>query len=101
MTLLELARKKGSDKKFREWVQRQPSALSGQFSEWVNGEGRCIAAHYRTAANSGTASKPKYSCIPLTNDEHLRQHQIGQFAFQPREWWEREIEKHLRRWIES
>jgi hypothetical protein len=39
----------GTDKQFREWVQRQPSCISGRHSEWLEtGEGRCIAAHIRT-----------------------------------------------------
>jgi hypothetical protein len=99
--LLARARAKGSDKQYRGWIQRQPSCISGQFSEWVNGDGRCVAAHYRTAANSGVGCKPEYSCVPLTNDEHVEQHRVGQFAFRPREWWEGNVAKWLERWIES
>ncbi len=69
-----------TDKKFREWVQRQPSCLSGRFSEYVNGEGRCIAAHVRRAATSGTGYKAPFSCVPMTDDEHRFQHQHGELA---------------------
>jgi hypothetical protein len=66
------------DKVYREWIQRRPSCISGRFSEYVNGEGRCVAAHVRRAKNSGTAFKAGFSCVPLTQEEHLTQHQRGE-----------------------
>ena len=100
--LLELARKKGSDRQYLLWLRTQPSALSGGMDyDPDTGMSFCDPAHFRTAKNSGTGTKPEYSAIPLTHAEHLRQHRIGQFAFQPREWWERQVEKYLRRWIAS
>jgi hypothetical protein len=101
--LLKRARQAGSDAEFREWIQLQPSCISGQFSEYLesSGEGRSIAAHYRTASNSGIATKPPYSSIPLTRAEHDEQHRVGQFNFMPRHWWEAQVKIYLGRWIVS
>jgi hypothetical protein len=88
-----------SDAEFRAWIQRQPSCISGEFSEYVDGDGRCLAAHYRTAENSGTGFKPPYSCIPLTRKEHDEQHRVGQFAFRSRDWWESMVLRYLRMWL--
>lgn len=68
------------DREFRAWVQRQPSCLSGIFKEYVNGEGRSIAAHVRRAGKSGTGYKAPFSCVPLTREEHDYQHQHGEYA---------------------
>ena len=75
-----MTRKKNDDEAFREWVRRQSSCISGRFSEYVNGEGRCISAHVRRAATSGMAFKAPLSCVPLTNAEHQTQHQGGELA---------------------
>lgn len=88
----------GTDKQFREWVQRQPSAFSGQYSEYVNGEGRCIAAHVRRAGESGTGHKAEYACIPLTNDEHQKQHQHGESALMPKGWWDQKRVEFVEQW---
>lgn len=68
----------GTDEQFREWVQKQPSVISGKFSEYVNGEGRNVAAHIRRANESGTALKADYCCVPMTNAEHNLQHHKGE-----------------------
>jgi hypothetical protein len=86
-------KEKPNDREFLDWLKTQPSALSGKTP--------CDPCHYRTAKNSGVGCKPLLSAIPLTRDEHRLQHQIGQYAFMPREWWEREVERHLRRWTAS
>jgi hypothetical protein len=100
--LLAQAQRKGSDADYRRWVQRQPSALSGHFSEYLeSGEGRCIAAHVRRAATSGTGYKGPYSCIPLTHSEHLVQHEKGESALKPKAWWDEQAEHYLRRWVAS
>src|SRR5690349_4222939 len=99
--LLTRARSKGTDEQFREWVQRQPSCVSGRFSEYVDGEGRCIAAHVRRAGESGTAFKGEYAAVPLTHDEHLVQHQKGESALGGKEFFDRQRVKYLRCWIES
>jgi len=69
-----------SDKKFREWVSRQPSCLDGKFSEFTNGEWRNLACHVRRASNAGTAYKPEFSCVPMTNAQHQYQHSHGELA---------------------
>lgn len=100
--LLSLARNKGSDKQYLDFIRRLPSAYSGRYSEYLeDGTGRCVAAHYRTAGNSGVGCKPTYSAIPLTQIEHLEQHRIGQFEFMPRSTWGRLCENYLRLWINS
>jgi hypothetical protein len=67
------------DKHYCEWLKTQPSALSGLSP--------CVSAHFRTAKNSGTGCKPLFSVIALTDYEHKKQHNIGQFDFMPRSWW--------------
>ena len=77
----------GSDKEYRRWINRQPSAFSGDFSEWTeDNEGRCIAAHVRRSDNAGTGYKPPYSCIPLTDKEHQLQHREGESALVGLDW---------------
>ncbi len=95
----EVWRALGTDTQFREWVQRQPSAFSGQFSEYVNSEGRCIAAHVRRIADgAGTSIKPEYACIPLTDEEHKRQHQHGEGVLGSSEWWDKQRIKCVEAW---
>lgn len=69
-----------SDSEFREWIRNQPSALTGKYSEYVHGEGRCLACHVRRAGKSGTGYKAEYSCVPLTREEHDVQHRKGEVA---------------------
>lgn len=99
--LIEQARAKGSEKQYLGWVVLQPSAYSGRFSgkDWDSGISYCDPCHYRTADNAGIATKPEYWAIPLTRDEHLRQHQVGQFAFMRKDWWEEQVRKHLELWV--
>ena len=99
--LLKACRSKGSDKQFIEWTRRQPSAYSGEFSEWVNGEGRNPACHIRRANSSGTGFKAAYHTIPLTHAEHLLTHQKGESALMPKEWFEVQLRLHLELWLES
>jgi hypothetical protein len=42
------------DAGYRSWIQKQQSCVSGEFGEWVEGEGRCLAAHVRRSGSSGT-----------------------------------------------
>jgi hypothetical protein len=69
-----------ADEAFRQWIQQQPSCISGRFSEHVHGEGRNPACHVRRAGKSGIAFKGVLACVPLTQDEHLTQHQHGEAA---------------------
>jgi hypothetical protein len=91
----------GSDQQFRHWIQKQPSAISKEFSEWIEGEGRCEAAHVRRANEAGVSYKPPYACIPLTHDEHQLQHQEGETALKPREWFEKARNKYLIAWAKE
>jgi hypothetical protein len=99
--LIAKAMSKGSDAEYRAWVQKQPSCVSGKFSEYVNGEGRCLAAHVRRSRDSGTAFKAEYSCVPLTREEHDLQHQKGETALKPKEWFDLKRLQYLRRWVAS
>lgn len=71
----------GTDDDYRKFIQRQPSCVSGEFAEFVNGEGRSVAAHVRRAGESGTGFKALYACVPLTDAEHQKQHTQGESAF--------------------
>lgn len=88
----------GTDDEYMEWIQRQPSAYSGKFSEYVDGEGRCVAAHVRRAGESGTAYKAEYACIPLTDEEHRRQHKEGESALGGKEWFDKERRGYVQEW---
>jgi hypothetical protein len=91
----------GTDAEFRDWITRQPSAHSGEFNAEPDPSGapRCVAAHVRRVADGfGTAIKGDYACIPLTDGEHRRQHQHGEDALRPREWWDRQRIRHVQRW---
>ena len=88
----------GTDVQYRNWLQHQASALSGKYSEYINGQGKCEAAHVRRADNSGTGFKPEYSCIPLTHEEHMLQHSQGEKALQSREWFEKKRNEYLVKW---
>lgn len=71
----------GSDDSFLDWVRRRPSCISGEFSEFVDGDGRCVAAHVRrVASGSGKAIKGKYSAVPMTDSEHKLQHNEGELS---------------------
>lgn len=85
-------RAKPNDKHYLVWLRTQPSAFSG-ISRNV------IAAHYRTAKNSGISIKPLFSAIPLTHQEHIEQHRIGQFKFAGRNWWEETVKNYQLRFI--
>ena len=89
----------GTDKQYREWIQRQPSAYNGLFGEYVNGEGRCIAAHVRRAGESGTGYKAPYACVPLTDAEHQLQHREGESAFPGgAEWFDKRLAEYKSEW---
>lgn len=84
-----------NDIAYRVWVQTQPSCISGRFTAYINGEGRCIAAHVRRVKwGAGTGIKPAMAYVPLTNDEHMLQHQQGESYFHPATWWEDQVLKY-------
>ncbi len=80
------------DLRYLSYLRTLPSAISGLKPS--------LPAHYRTADNSGTGTKPLFSAIPLTDSEHKEQHRIGQYNFMPRDWWEEQVSKHLKMWRE-
>ena len=101
------------DDRFRRWIQTLPSCISGEFSEYLeNGEGRNPACHVRRASTSGTGYKAEYSCVPLTQAEHLVQHQKGEAAclnqfyggvgtytpFRAKEWFDEQVKKYREMW---
>ncbi len=84
---------------YTAWIQMQRSCISGRFSEYVNGEGRCVAAHHRTIARgAGTGIKPPFSLYPLTDLEHKLCHQHGPSYFKPHDWWEEQAIKYYEKW---
>lgn len=86
-------RVKESDREYLDFLKTLPSAVSGKMP--------CDPCHYRTASNSGIGCKPLYSAIPLTREEHIEQHRVGQYNFLPREEWERLTEYYLKLWKNS
>jgi hypothetical protein len=101
------------DAEFLDWIRAQPSCVSGLFSEYVDGQGRCVAAHVRRASNAGTGHKPLFSAVPLTDEEHKLQHQHGEHGLlcltRPGQWtrllaaqWFEEQAKHyLGKWYQT
>ncbi|MDH3376152.1 MAG: hypothetical protein OEQ39_04180 [Gammaproteobacteria bacterium] len=90
----------GTDEEYLEWVKHKPSAISGEFSEFHDtGEQYCIPAHIRRVQyGSGTAEKPPYCAIPLTNAEHQQTHQHGDSSLRPEEWWDKQRIKYVSKW---
>lgn len=89
----------GSDAEYVAWIQRQPSCVSGEFSEYVNGEGRCVAAHVRRASDSGTAYKAPYATVPLRqNEEHQIQHDKGESKFGGKEFFDKKLAEYKAEW---
>lgn len=98
----EVWRAIGSDEEFIEWVQRQPSCHSDEYSEYVNGEARSIAHHVRRADESGTGHKGSYCCVPLTQAEHEQLHRGGERSLgRTPEWFDQQRIKHVERWAWS
>ncbi len=90
----------GSDEDYCKWLRNQKSACSGeQDHDPDTGELFCVPAHYRRVERgSGTAIKPKFSAIPLTNMEHQTQHNHGHNEIGPDEWWEGQCLKYASQW---
>lgn len=101
----------GSDRQYRDWLSYQPSCVSGGFNQVLNGAGRNIACHVRRASNAGTGYKPPFSAVPMTDVEHMLQHNRGEAAVllaygkghfttqQAKEWFNEQARKYLERWI--
>lgn len=95
-------RARPNDDAFLAWLRTQPSAIDGAMDvDRDTGARRCDPCHYRTAANAGTSKKPLWSAIPMTRKQHLLQHQIGQYSFRPRSWWEEKVEYYKLKYHEN
>lgn len=89
----------GTDKAFLAWVRQQKSALSGVYGEYIDDVGFCVPAHVRRVdLGSGTAIKPEYAAIPLTDKEHKRAHQHGDSEIGDEDWWRRMRIKYVEKW---
>ena len=90
----------GTDKEYLQWLKQQPSARSGRFSEYDEGGDQwCIPAHVRRVEHgAGTAIKPPYSAIPLTNAEHQLSHQKGDSEIGSEQWWDKKRIKDVQEW---
>lgn len=80
-----------------------PSCYSGDYSEYLNGEGRCEYAHVRRAGMSGTGYKPPYMGVPLTHAEHALQHQKGYGALHEGgiDWFEKQAVMYRTNWVKD
>lgn len=97
-----------NDRDFQAWVRRQPSCISGDFSEWVDGQGRNEFCHVRRVSNgSGMGIKPLFSGVPMTHAEHAMQHQYGEayllaaygiITDDAAAWFEAQAAAYLNRW---
>lgn len=92
----EVLTKIGSDRLFLEWLRQQPCAKTGNLGYESD---PVIVAHVRRiASGAGTGIKPIYSAIPLLNSLHLLQHQKGESAVAPQEWWELQAKRYRHLW---
>lgn len=105
---------RGTDAEFLNWLTYQPSCLDGGFSFTdEQGKPRNVACHVRrVAAGAGMATKPIFSAVPMTDEQHKLQHQRGEMAViekycigvrptspeQAKQWFETEAAEHLQRW---
>lgn len=86
------------DVAYRQWLNTQPCAICGRFAEYLeNGEGRSHAAHVRR--NSGVATKPLFSALPLCLEHHQTQHQRGETALMPKAKWDEHAKRYLKLWM--
>ena len=91
----EVWRAVGSDDEFLEWLKTQDCAAPKGFGH----SGDVVPAHVRRVANgSGTGVKPQYSAIPLCSEHHSLQHNNGESAIAPREWWDKKRIEYLVQW---
>ncbi|MGB2815280.1 MAG: hypothetical protein WBC75_09380 [Dehalococcoidales bacterium] len=90
----------GTDEEYLEWVKHQKCAKSGDFSEYHDdGEAYNIPAHVRRVEHgSGTAIKPEYSAIPLTNIWHQKAHQMGDSVVGDELWWDKMRIHYVSQW---
>lgn len=69
----------------RKFIRMHECALWGNPISECDRDHPVQAAHYRSAANSGTGIKPRDEyLLPLCRNHHTEQHAIGQLAFERR-----------------
>lgn len=84
----------GTDKNYQDFVRSQASCVSGQSPVEF--------AHVRRiASGSGTGIKPEYSGVPLTHEEHMKQHNEGESVFGGKDFFDKQLVKHRQLWIKS
>lgn len=77
----KLSQEEIDDKRYLAWVREQPSCISRQFSEFVNGKWRNPACHVlRVKFGSGKGTKGKFNAIAMTHAEHDTQTRYGEAA---------------------
>ena len=76
--------------------------LSISYSEYVNGAGRCEAAHVNIGhgdrGQRGMGEKAIYSAVPLTREKHQNQADHGYAYYKPESWWIKQRDEYARRW---
>lgn len=97
-SLLERAKLKGSETDYFNWLKRCVSVIYPKYSEYVNGEGRCVVAHVRNN-NAGVGYKPPYCAVPMTQEQHANQHQYGYSFYMNIKDFSLQANKHLEAWI--
>ena len=92
----EVWRAIGTDQEFLDWLKTQDCSAGALLC--THG-GDIVPAHVRRIANgAGMGIKPEYSAIPLCNNHHSLQHQQGESAIAPREWWDKKRIEYLVKW---
>ncbi len=102
------------DKKYRDWISRQPSCIDGDWHQIEDsGEGRSICCHVRRIKHgSGMGYKPLFSCVPMSQAQHdLQGREDGERKVldlylvahfdneQAAEWFEQKAQYYLEKWI--
>lgn len=98
--LVKKAQQKGSEESYYSWLRRFPSCLTGVYSEFVHGAGRCEVAHVRhVSMGAGVSEKPPYWAVPLTHEEHSHTHKRGDSSIMSAEKWDQKAARYLVNWI--
>lgn len=83
-----------SDAVYLRWLVDQPCAARS-----ADCHGDIVPAHVRRIEHgAGTAIKPEYSAIALCDHHHQLQHNQGESAIGPPEWWDQQRIKHVSTW---
>ena len=91
----------GTDKKFQEFVRKQPSCISGDY-DYNDGISQCEYAHVRRInRGSGMGIKPLFSGVPLTHNEHHTQHAKGESSLVSVEQMDKYAEYYRIEWVKD